>query len=136
MPYVKQQTRRDLITGIPPKNAGDMNYLYCMMIQGKLGQKSFPKDQWQPTFLYLMRQYVELHEGNYQAMNDVYGAAILAEKEVSFRTHGDYEFGRFALLRAAEQFWQEDMRPYEATKIKENGDVFDDIDTVPRENLS
>jgi len=136
MPYIKDRAKQDLRAGVPPKTPGDLNYLCCMTILGKLGQKSIPKDMWQGTFLYMLRQYAELKGGGYTVLQEAWGAAKLAEIEVKFRTLGDYKFGRDALTAAADQFWLEDIRPYEDKKIAENGDVFDAIDLVPAENLS
>jgi hypothetical protein len=115
---------------VPPKTPGDLNYLFCMMILGKLGQKSFPRDQWKDTFLYIIREYVKLRNGGYTTMQEAWGAAKLAAREVSYRTEGDYQFGRDKLNEAADEFWANDIREYERLKIKENGDIFDDTKRI------
>ena len=129
MPYIKEQSRRNMKAGVPPETPGDLNYLFCMMILGKLGQKSFPRDAWKPTMLEMLRQYVAVRKGGYTVMQEAWGAAKLAAREVAFRTNGDYQFGRDALNEAADQFWDDDIRQYEAQKITENGDVFCEMET-------
>jgi hypothetical protein len=124
MPYIKEQSRRNMKAGIPPETPGDLNFMFCMMILGKLGQKSFPREQWMPTMLEMMRQYVAIRKGGYTVMQEAWGAAKLAALEVAVRTDSDYQFGRDALNEAADIFWLEDIQPYEKLKIAENGDIF------------
>jgi len=124
MPYINQQARNDLKGGHPPKTAGELNFLFCMVILGKLGQKSFPKEAWLPTFVSMMKQYVDVNGLSYQHINDAYGAAHAAAREICDRTEGDYLFARQYLVGAADKFYTEVARPYENQKIVENGDVF------------
>lgn len=69
MPYVKQNIRKLLEAGVPPSNAGELNYTVTKTV---------------------LRYYQEI-EGGYQAINDVLGALEGAKLEFYRRVAAPYE---------------------------------------------
>lgn len=82
MPYIKQERRTDfdLLDTIHPKNPGELNYVITKLVI----------------------KYFEHNGANYQAINDVLGAA----------------------QGACLEFYRRKAAPYEDVKIQENGDVY------------
>lgn len=68
MPYITQERRRALKTGLPPENAGELNYLVTKQILAYIAPR-----------------------GNYQAINDAVGALECAKLELYRRHAGPYE---------------------------------------------
>lgn len=118
MPYVKPQRRKELDAGDPPKNGGDLNYLFTMLI---LTGKRVPP----AAFTSIIDDFWKRSEQRYSVINEIGGAVINCAMEFQSRVKTNvYRAGLQALGTAYMEWYGAVARPYEDTKIQENGDIF------------
>lgn len=117
MPYVAQEARAELETR-KPENAGELNYVLTMILaQNDIYSADAGIEDllWFAITDYLDRKDRE----SYGYYNEVIGVLRCAELE-----HLDRHWvGAWLLSRLQKRLYAERVRPYEDTKIAENGDI-------------
>ena len=122
MPYITEDRRRSIDSGVVPQNCGELNYLITMMLIQAKNKKNLAliKADLHTALNIYTGQFPSLR---YQHVNDVLGALDGAGREFARREH--YNAAQFqAVLRAVgAEFYQTVAAPYEDVKRNENGDI-------------
>lgn len=126
MPYIVAQERRDIMGGIFPKTAGQLNFFLCQSILGKFFGSLPGKEGWEQYFLNVFQMYLDINGFRYQQCNDIGGAVMNVHREFNRRGKmDDYSFGIVRMKMAYNTFYADVIGPYESKKMAENGDIFD-----------
>jgi hypothetical protein len=118
MPYIQADRRAEITAGSPPKNGGELNYLFTSLILTGKPLKSVPFEQ-------ICTDFWNLSEQRYAVINEIGGAAFNCALEFKRRGfHNTHRAGLLALGEGYIDFYRIFAGPYENAKIQENGDVF------------
>lgn len=117
MPYIKDERRAELKVGSSPRDGGELNYLFTLLVlYGYHKPEAFEK---------ICDDYWSLSEQRYKNINELGGAALNCALE--FKRRGFHDKCREGLKALGEGYidwYRKNAGPYEDTKILENGDVF------------
>ena len=114
MPYITIEERKAMRHGAPPLTAGQLNYAICKAwLNGKSEAdiKAIVMAYWASWGT----------SQDYALINHIVGAIICAGIEINRRTNAEPDF----LLDIVDDFYTDIAVPYEDTKCKLNGDIFE-----------
>jgi len=130
MQYISRARRADVDTwrksGFPgqvgptilaPENCGELNYALTMTVI------EHPGAGFGDIVETIMRAYLAQKELRYQRINDLAGAVECSVSELDDRCPRQFGFAKVMMKTIFRKLYKEIARPYEDSKIKENGDL-------------
>ena len=122
MPYIIEERRREIDSGVIPQTCGELNYLLtmmCLQAPNHTAYAAIKSDMHAALNLYVA-QFPELR---YQVINDIMGALDGAAREFVRREHVNAASFHAVLRAVGTEFYQTVASPYEDGARLKNGDI-------------